>query len=162
RNVFLEAVPSGAASGPVTEFRLFAADESTRCDTANAPLRIDAVGDYNDHAHFWPRFSPGGSRVSYVDKPQDLAAFNYRIVTGGGKPVLAVINQIESLGDDLLVAGATGPTIGDGPYAPLEIYRMKPGACSIEKKIAAEPAGGAALDMALSPDGKTVIFTSTR
>jgi len=80
RNAFLEIVPD--ADGGVSDFRLWAADENSGCTTQPA-VRIDSTGFYNDHEHFWPRFSPDGSRVLYVDKPQDPAAYTYRLVTVG-------------------------------------------------------------------------------
>jgi hypothetical protein len=80
RSVFLEIAP--APSGGVQEFRLWSGDEQSGCSTQPA-VRIDSNGFYNDHAHFWPRFSPDGRRVLYVDKPQDMQAYTYRVVTTG-------------------------------------------------------------------------------
>jgi hypothetical protein len=80
RNVYLEIVPS--TDGTVSDFRLWAADERSDCSTTPS-VRIDSTGLTNDHAHFWPRFSADGNRVLYVDKPQDQAAFTYRLVTIG-------------------------------------------------------------------------------
>jgi hypothetical protein len=234
RNVFLEIVPDN--DGGVSDFRLWSADENSGCTTQPA-VRIDSTGFYNDHEHFWPRFSPDGSRVLYVDKPQDPAAYTYRLVTVGvddkalfvirsgmprlsstppiwvdgahiawvenvsttatphlvvyqasdanaagdsatspgdrtvlldcdgpggttGTPVLQVINQVELVDGALLVAGATASTGGSNP-APMQIYRME-GACSTAVTLSAEPPGGASFDFAVSPDGKTLVFTSTR
>ena len=77
RHVFLEIVPTGSMT---SDFRLWAADENTDC-MSQPPRRIDSVGLFNDHAHFWPRFSPDGNRVMYVDQPQDQTQATYRIVT---------------------------------------------------------------------------------
>jgi hypothetical protein len=234
RSVFLEIVPD--ADGGVSDFRLWAADENSGCNTQPA-VRIDTTGFYNDHAHFWPRFSPSGQRVLYVDKPQDLAAYSYRLVTVGfddtqlyvirsgmpklsntppvwvdddhiawaedisttstphlviyqasdqtasgdsattpgdrtilldcdgpggatGTPILQVINQIEIRDGVIYVAGATGSTVGSNP-APMQIYRMTPGSCSLATVLASEPPGGLSWDFALSPDGRTMAFSST-
>lgn len=78
RHVFLEIVLT--QSGMPSQFRLWAADESSDC-MSQPPRRIDSVGLFNDHAHFWPRFSPDGNRVMYVDQPQDTTQASYRIVT---------------------------------------------------------------------------------
>jgi hypothetical protein len=53
---------------------LFVADESSDCAT-QAPTRLDETsGIYSQHGHFWPRFSPDGSRVMWVDNPESQSS----------------------------------------------------------------------------------------
>jgi hypothetical protein len=224
RVTFLEVVPTPDGT-QAEEFRLWAGDENSGCDTEPA-RRIDSTGFTNDHRHFYPRFSPDGNRVLYVDEPQDASAFTFRLMTiaidrtqqrqiRGGMPqlkgvppawydathvvwvedlsttatphlviykasdnnaagdtggdrtvlldcggVLNVINQIEVLDGDILISGGEKSTIGPGAGA-LEIYRMKPGACTLASKIASEPVRGMAWDFAVSPDGKSIVYMAT-
>ena len=55
--------------------RLLIADEQSDCAT-HAPVRVDQSSDmfYSTKVHFWPRFSPDGSRVVYVDNPRSPPA----------------------------------------------------------------------------------------
>ncbi len=225
RVTFLEVVPTPDGT-QAKEFRLWAGDENSGCNTEPA-RRIDSTGFTNDHRHFYPRFSPDGNRVLYVDEPQDMAADTNRLMSigidrtqqrqirggmpklkgvppvwydtthvawvedisltplphlviylasdsnGAGDPggdravlidcsgVLTVINQIEVVGTDMLVSGAVRSTLDSVNPGALEIYRMSPGACSLGRKLAAEPQKGMAWDFALSPDGKTIVYLGT-
>src|SRR5262249_27155721 len=52
------------------EHALLVADDSSDC-TTKAPHRVDQSSDafYSKRTHFWPRFSPDGTRLLWVDEP---------------------------------------------------------------------------------------------
>ncbi len=79
---FPEIVPLG---GGVNDNQLLVADETSNCAT-QAPPRIDQSSDafYSTHAHLWPRFSPDGSRVMWVDNPQSPGFSRLVTVNVGG------------------------------------------------------------------------------
>jgi hypothetical protein len=212
-----------------TDNRLLIADEQSDC-TTHAPPRIDPSSDlfYSQHPHRWPRFSPDGSRVLYVDNPASpptsqlvsvsVDGSNVRVIrtnanlssappvwvdathvawveeTGtmmAPKPViyqasdasfagdsatapgdrvalvdcsgvLTVINQFAVVTTNstsaLVVAGGIKRKVDGGS---LDLYRMIGGTCSLATPLATEPPDGDAGDFAVSPDGATILLSTT-
>lgn len=212
---------------------LFVADEASDC-ASRAPPRVDeSTGFYSGHGHFWPRFSPDGSRVLWVDNPESqmpgqagtsrlvsasIDGLNVRVIRGASTAVnlatappfwidathvgwvedtgtgmsprpivftasdagaagdsttapgdravvadcsttLPIVNEVLRLPDgSLLVAGGTMLKKNGGA---LGLYRVTGPGCTIAATLMNEPAGGDAGDFSLSPDGKTVLVSST-
>lgn len=206
-----------------SEFRLYATDENGDC-TAHPPVRLD---DSTAHAHQFPRFSPNGARVAYVD-----SSTPHRVITvavdgtsrhvvrstmardPGTPPVwtsdthlawaedlnatgsshlvilsaddadnagdtlatkmldcdpatagtLRVINQFD-LTPDLIIAGGKQSRLETNQPVEVDLYRFAVPAASCVAAtatlLASEPPGGDSWDFALSPDGKTIVLSSS-
>jgi hypothetical protein len=237
---YLEVTSGDAA----LEYQLWTADEAGSCGTA---ARLDDSSSFTDHPHLFPRFSPDGKRVAYIDgnhNPGNPPYWNFtttvtaswRVVTVGvdgtdrrvvrsptntifptppawldnthlawvenlsgnfavrklviyaatdaagfgdpttgspttvlycyndssQTPLFTELNQFEFVAGGVLVAGSNGTTNHDGDPGNIGLYKMTGGACSTSNKIAEEPSPGRSWDFAVSPDGKTVVFASTR
>lgn len=79
---------------------------------------------------------------------------------------LGEINQFEMSAFGMIVAGSTTArcSLCTAPPLPaVSLYKLADGDCSTTtaKTLAAEPVGGLSWDFALSPDGLTVLFSST-
>jgi WD40-like Beta Propeller Repeat len=76
------------------------------------------------------------------------------------------INQFEVSPFGMIVSGNTDPrctVLCNPPYAAVSMYRLASGDCSVTnaKTLASEPRGGLSWDFTLSPDGLTILFSST-
>ena len=224
------AFPEVVVSSGVVDNRLLIANEESDC-ASHAPPRVDPSSDafYSAHAHRWPRFSPDGTRLLYVDNPSAPAGTsrlvsvgidgsNLRVIRTMGdlssappvwvdathvawveetgtmmapKPiiyqasdasfagdsatapgdrsalidctgVLTVINQFAVVTTNattaLLVAGGAMSKAAGGE---IDLYRITGGLCSLATPLLSEPAGGDAGDFAVSPDGTTLITSTT-
>jgi hypothetical protein len=204
------------------ENALVVAAEDHDC-VSKAPPRVDQSSDafYSKRGHFWPRFSPDGARLLFVDNPQPtmgtsrlvsvaVDGSNLRVIrtnanlstappqwssdgskvawveengtqmnpapivyqssdaafagdAGGDRTVLAdcsasipILNQFAIVPGGLIIAGGT---LRKNAGGSINLYRTTTASCT--NVLVSEPAGGDAGDFAVSPDGSTVIISST-
>jgi len=78
---------------------------------------------------------------------------------------LGQINQFDISAFGMIVAGSTSArgTLDPPPLPGVSLYKLADGDCSTTtaKTLAAEPRGALAWDFAISPDGLTILFSST-
>jgi hypothetical protein len=78
---------------------------------------------------------------------------------------LAQINQFEMSAFGMIVAGTTSTrcALCTPPLAAVQLFKLAANDCSTTtaKQLIAEPQGGLSWDFALSPDGLTILFSST-
>jgi hypothetical protein len=143
----------------------------------------------NAQLGFLPPFWLDNSTIGWVESSGSGGdVFKAPDQTGAGEPTsttrstllhcdpsmsghLNAINQIASTPFGLVVAGSTGARGGvfTSAWNAVNLWRMMPGDCSttaatsqmLEGAPFGEPYGGEAWDFALSPDGLTVLYSST-
>ena len=85
--------------------------------------------------------------------------------TNGSSTHLAQINQFEMSPFGMIVAGTTSTrcALCTPPLAAVQLFKLAANDCSTTtaKQLIAEPQGGLSWDFSLSPDGLTVLFSST-
>jgi hypothetical protein len=77
---FMQVIPPG---GSTVDSRLFSGTDQSRCSTAPVTRVDDTTSPPPNYFRIAPRFSPDGSRLVYMDVPNNFGAGSPRVVTVG-------------------------------------------------------------------------------